>query len=522
MNREVSYFKQFFISVVIGFTILFIASLIWNIHGENLSTYELAKVEAEGNFNKDLTFRRWTATHGGVYVPITDSTIANPYLNFLPDRDITTTTGKKLTLINPAYMHRLVFQMSNKKDGQFGHICNTSPLHPENKADEWEEKALKLFTTGTEEEYYSTELINGKEYLRYIKPMRVENRCLKCHANQGYKVNDIKGGISISIPMDKYKPILRAKIKSIIFNHLIIFLLTFIVGALSYRRIIKVVRQRDASRIKAKENEEKLKEQNKKLIWANEKAIESDRLKTIFIQNMSHEIRTPMNAILGFSSLLLDEFDNKSKLTEYTKIITQRGNDLMFIINDLLDISKIESKNLSVNIEPLNLKTLFSELLPLFHEIQKRNEKSHIKLVIPTITEDLILYTDKGKLKQIFTNLVGNAFKFTHEGKIEIGMKIDNPRFITFSVKDTGIGIPPEKLNSIFDRFAQVEQSSSRLYGGTGLGLSIVKGLINKLNGEINVASEINMGSKFYFTLPYKKQNLIMEYTNPNNNINHN
>lgn len=518
MNREVSYFKQFFISVVIGFTILFIASLIWNIRGERQTTYELAKVEAEGNFNKDLTFRKWTATHGGVYVTMTDSTIANPYLNFLPNRDITTTNGTKLTLINPAYMNRLVFKMSNKKDGEFGHICSITPLHPDNKADEWEEKALNLFAKGTEE-YYSPEQIDGKEYLRYIKPIRVENGCLKCHAQQGYSLNDIKGGVSISIPMDKYKVVLKTKINSIIFNHAIIFFLTFIIGALSYRRILKVVKQRDASRMKAKENEAKLKEQNNKLIWANEKAIESDRLKTIFIQNMSHEIRTPMNAILGFSSLLPDEFDNKSKLTEYTKIITQRGNDLMFIINDLLDISKIESKNMNVNIEPINLKDLFSELLPLFHEIQKRNLKSHVKLILPTITEEIILYTDKGKLKQILTNLVGNAFKFTHEGEIEIDLLINSPKLITFSVKDTGIGIPTEKLNSIFDRFSQVEQSSSRIYGGTGLGLSIVKGLISKLNGEIYVISEINKGSKFYFTLPYSKQNLIETQNNSTNNI---
>ena len=502
--------------MIVGFTILIASSLIWNISNEKKTTYELAKVEALGNYNKDLSFRRWAAMHGGVYVPITDSILPNPYLEFVKERDIVTTTGQKLTLINPAYMTRLVFQIGAKQYGEKGHITSLHPLNPKNKADEWENNALKMFTNGNQE-YSSIEKFHNESHLRYMKPIVVENSCIKCHANQGYKVGDIRGGISVAIPMKKYEEILKAKINNLILTHSIIYFLLILIGSLSYRRMLMVVKQRNASQKKVIQNEAILKEQNKKLTVANQKAIESDRLKTIFLQNMSHEIRTPMNAILGFSSLLPQEFNNKKKLSEYTNIISQRGKDLLFIISDLLDISKIESENLALNTEQFLLNDLLTEITPTICEIQKRFDKTHLELKLPDTErfKNIILYTDKGKLKQIIINLVNNAFKFTHEGHIKIDFKTEKSGLLTIYIKDTGIGIPEAYHKSIFNRFSQVEQSAGRIYGGTGLGLSIVKGLIEKLGGEIHLQSLLQKGSLFYFTIPifYSDQNLLKPET---------
>jgi PAS domain S-box-containing protein len=243
------------------------------------------------------------------------------------------------------------------------------------------------------------------------------------------------------------------------------------------------------------------------LIKAKEHAEESDRLKTVFLQNMSHEIRTPMNAIMGFSEMLVKNYNNKPKLEKFTGIITQRCADLLDIINDLLDIAKIESGQLPVSIEKCNLNVLFAELTLFFTEHQKRVGKQQIKfsLQVQGDTSNIFMATDKGKLKQIFINLISNAFKFTEAGTIEGGCKFDTNSNLIFYVSDTGIGIQPDKQKMIFDRFAQVEQSPNRLYGGTGLGLSIVKGLIGLLGGEMFLESQFAKGSTFSFTIPYKE-----------------
>lgn len=246
--------------------------------------------------------------------------------------------------------------------------------------------------------------------------------------------------------------------------------------------------------------------QKQELITAKEKAEESDRLKTAFLQNMSHEIRTPMNAIMGFSEFLVPSFHDKAKLEYFTNIITQRCNDLLVIIDDILDISKIESGQVKINADSCNLSSLFEELKAFFTELQKKQKKNHINffLELNRDTENLIFLTDAIKLKQIFINLIGNAFKFTNDGLIECGCKFFNSDTLLFYVLDTGVGIPQEKQELIFERFVQINPSNSRLYGGTGLGLSIVKGLVNLLGGKIWLESEPDKGSVFYFTIPYK------------------
>jgi PAS domain S-box-containing protein len=260
------------------------------------------------------------------------------------------------------------------------------------------------------------------------------------------------------------------------------------------------------------------------LIKAKEKAEESDRLKTAFLQNMSHEIRTPMNAIMGFSDLLVKNFENKTKLKKFTDIIGWRCNDLLDIINDILDISKIESGQLTVNVDEFDINELFAELSSFFTEYKKKIGKEHLKFsfqVINDSTENIII-TDKVKLKQIFINLITNAFKFTNEGKIECGYKFDRNNNLVFFVSDTGIGIPFDKQKIVFERFVQLNQGYSLNIGGTGLGLSIVKGLIDLLGGEIWLESEPDEGSTFSFTFPYKtthnpqNKQLSQEFTNFN------
>ncbi|MGE5418654.1 MAG: response regulator [Chloroflexota bacterium] len=242
------------------------------------------------------------------------------------------------------------------------------------------------------------------------------------------------------------------------------------------------------------------------LFKAKERAEESDRLKTAFLQNMSHEIRTPMNSIAGFSSLLPETFDNKKKLQEYTDIINISCHNLLEIINDILDISRIESGQLKLNPAICNLPELFSEIHDHFKEYSRRLGKTRLDFVLKnSIPEsENVIITDKLKLKQILLNLIGNAFKFTEDGKIEAGCKKYNDSQLLFYVSDTGPGIPSDKQDAIFERFIQLN-NPDKLVSGNGLGLSIVKGLIELLHGRIWLESEMGKGTTFYFIIPFGK-----------------
>jgi hypothetical protein len=242
---------------------------------------------------------------------------------------------------------------------------------------------------------------------------------------------------------------------------------------------------------------------------AKEKAEESDRLKTAFLQNMSHEIRTPMNAIMGFSNLLEENYGDKPKLKQFSDIIYRRCGDLLDIINDILDIAKIESGQLTMNIQNCNLNDLFEELNVFFKEYQSRIGKQHIQFIThkPEDKSLHLIQTDKTKLKQILINLISNAFKFTQHGSIECGYKLEGKQ-LNFYVSDTGIGIPHDKFETIFERFAQLNQSSIKNIGGTGLGLSIAKGLTGLLGGKMWVESELNKGTTFHFSIKYIKSGL--------------
>jgi PAS domain S-box-containing protein len=245
---------------------------------------------------------------------------------------------------------------------------------------------------------------------------------------------------------------------------------------------------------------EQLTNLNLELLEAKQKAEESDNLKTAFLANMSHEIRTPMNGIMGFSGLLAKSNLTNEKKQKYIDIIKQNSHQLLSIINDLVDISKIEAGQIDIERDEVRLESLTKSLADLYY--QKAIDKN-IYFELDSKVADIQIVTDETKLRQILINLLDNAFKFTHQGEIKFGYEIKDG-FIEFFVSDTGIGMEKEAISIIFERFRQVELSSARKYGGTGLGLSISKAFIEKMGGQIHVNSEINKGSKFYFTIPIK------------------
>lgn len=249
----------------------------------------------------------------------------------------------------------------------------------------------------------------------------------------------------------------------------------------------------------------------KAVIAAKEKAEESDRLKSVFLANVSHEIRTPMNAILGFLELLKGEDLSHEKMNSYIDIVNQSGKRLLNTINDIIEISKIEAGQSDVHITEVNIPEIMQFHYDFFR--QQCSEKGILlKITEQVSVEAGIIKTDKHKLDGILTNLINNAIKFTNTGSIEFGNRIEGDMLL-FYVRDTGIGIPAERIQAIFERFVQADVKKSRSHEGSGLGLAIVKAYIDMMGGKIWIESETNVGSTFYFTLPYELVKKIIPFT---------
>jgi PAS domain S-box-containing protein len=634
--------KYYFIILLLSWTIIIVFLIFFGISKVNKETDEIAKTEAKANFDKDQAIRFWAASHGGVYVPIDSNTPQNSNLSHIAERDIITPSGKKLTLMNPAYMIRQLNEYFTEYYGVVGHITSKKLLRPENKPDEWELKALNQFETGIDEVSGHSE-IKGKPYFRLMQPMLIKQSCLKCHGHQGYKVGDIRGGVSVAIPMTSILEHASLQKERSVFSFSLLWLIGSLVLFFGHRSLsnsFKKQKQAEENLLQAKERtelilnsirsgvliidakthkivevnpaaatmigaeqkeiighlcnqfictpdegicpftdqgkqidnretimytkkgkqtaifktvvpitlegrecllesfvdittqkkaEEELKELNEELAAQNEEyetlneelidsmssiqkmntelenakehAEECDRLKSAFLANMSHEIRTPMNGILGFADLLKESGHTGNEQQEYIMIIENSGHRMLNTINNLMNISKIEAGQMEVSVSGVNINEQINNLYAFF---KPEAEKKGIQLfLINSLPEkETTILSDREKVYAILTNLVKNAIKYTHKGSIEFGCS-KKGNDLEFFVKDTGIGIPNDRQQAIFDRFVQADIEDKDVYEGSGLGLSISKAYVEMIGGKIWVESEEGVGSQFYFTIPY-------------------
>ncbi|MBS2210177.1 hypothetical protein KEM09_02125 [Carboxylicivirga mesophila] len=274
---------------------------------------------------------------------------------------------------------------------------------------------------------------------------------------------------------------------------------------IAHRQRDEIARQKDELEHLAKNLEGIVDERTMELKLAKEAAEESDRLKSAFLSNMSHEIRTPMNAIMGFSELLLDSSFNEQEKNDFAHLIRTNGDNLLHLLNDIIDISMIESGQLKVVLTQIDVNELIKEVFETFKTSRLLQEKPAIKYELICADEPIILQTDAFRLRQILNNLISNAIKFTNSGYIKVALKEEGNQAL-FSVEDSGIGISLEHQTRIFERFSRIDNTNENLYGGNGLGLTITKNLVEILKGSISVESELGVGTNFYFQLPLTTQ----------------
>ncbi|MEZ4771773.1 MAG: ATP-binding protein [Bacteroidia bacterium] len=258
----------------------------------------------------------------------------------------------------------------------------------------------------------------------------------------------------------------------------------------------------EASLQKEKSAMEALKAGQEKLLKAKEKAEKADRLKSAFLSNMSHDIRTPMNAILGFSHLLQEGNVEETEQQEFIRHIQNSGDHLLHLIDDIIDISKIEAGELNIRPANCRLNDMLRELHAAFSFSPRKSPEVEIILSPAILDDNLTIITDTFRLQQVLVNLISNAIKFTEKGRITIGYTFRDYRTLEFFVRDTGTGIPYEGQNHVFERFRKIEQST-KLNEGTGLGLAICKSLTEMMGGRIWLDSTPGEGSQFSFTLPF-------------------
>ncbi|MDH4262346.1 MAG: DUF3365 domain-containing protein [Spirochaetia bacterium] len=486
--------------MIVIWSILIILSLCWNIYAVENEIQETAAAALRASIHKDLSIRLWGTSHGGVYVKPTRHTPPNPYLN-IPNRDIMTTNGQPLTLMNPAYILRQIQEDYPEEFGMKTHLTSLKLLNPKNKPDAWEENALKIFNTD-QRELLQVQKINGREYLRLIRPLIVEEGCLKCHNHQGYKVGDIRGGISSKAPLDFFRKGRENNIVYLIISHLLIWVTGLVSIIVWYRRNQKLSDARSFTEEQLKRSNEEIQQLNEVLeLRVKKRTAElefvNNELQT-FSYSVSHDLRTPLRAIDGFSLILLENYSGKldEEGIRILNIVRKNTKHMSDLIDDILHFSSTGQTELSrydVDIEGV-VNDVLEKIKP---QIKDHSTSIHVGNLPKA-------FCDRALIHQVFENLVLNAVKFSskvEKAQIDISGKIEGNHII-YHVRDNGAGFDMKYMDKLFNVFKRLHSQNE--FEGTGIGLAIVKRIVNRHGGKVWAEGETGKGATFYFSIPLK------------------
>jgi len=467
----------FFWTLVIGI------SLAWTIMNHFAHTREIAKKEVNIAFDRDVAIRVWAANHGGLYVPTSEQTPPNPYLAHIPERDITTPSGKKLTLMNPAYMLRQVMSAtSQKKYGPRGHLTSLKPLNPINAPDDWERGALLKFERGEKEVFEFTE-DNSGAYLRLMRPLLTHKPCLKCHEHQGYKEGDIRGGVGVKVDMAQY---LQDRDQTVWINsifHSGIWIFGVVGISLGVREAKRRIQERHRS-------DEILRKTQEQLLYAQKLAGIGE-----MAAGVSHEVLNPLNIISVHTQMLKRNTKNDASIQSFCNKVKLEIERINKIVNSLLEFSRMGKPVLG----KINIKEEIEKTVALVEESYKLD---NIEIVRDWCDNPAKTKCDPDKIRQVFANLLQNAkYAMPQGGTITMGCRVvkgpgDKSHQIYFS--DTGAGMGKDVKSKIFEPFFTTKPVNE----GTGMGLSVVHGIIEEHGGTISVESDEGKGTTFTISLP--------------------
>jgi len=480
--------RHFLWGLAAGWTVVVAVLMLIGIRQEQGQAVEAARTQARSNYQRDVIYRHWVADYGTIYVPVMDGIEPSPYLAGIPERDITTPSGKRLTMVNPAFMTRLVFDLAAREYGIRGRITSLQPIRPENRPDVWEARALRSFEKGAAE-FSSIEKINNVDYLRLISPLKAGKECLQCHGRQGYKLGEVRGGISVAVPMGPLQEVARKNsiVSAMSFSLLWLGGLAgiFAGGA----RLRQVTRQRDRAG-------EEIIALNRGLLMKTGELEAANRELDSFCAAVSHDLRSPVTAIGGFSQLLqnLPPERHADSCGKYSLIIYNEALRMEKLIEALLDFSRLSRREL--RLEKIDLSELATEISL---DLRQREPERRVDFrIAPGIWAD----GDPHLLRAVLQNLLGNSWKYTakrDEGVIEFAaMQREGER--GFLVRDNGVGFPMEHAEQIFEPFQRLPGSED--FKGSGIGLATVKRIIDRHGGRIWAEGEEGAGATFYIVLP--------------------
>jgi len=393
-------------------TILIVALTGATYRQANTSALDAALSNTRNMFFRDMAYRRWATGHGGVYVPVTPETPPNPYLAGVPERDITTPSGRKLTLMNPAYMTRQVHELGREQYGLRGHITSLRPIRPENAPDEWEKEALLAFEQG-EKEVSSLQQLGQETYFRLMRPMITESACVKCHAVHGYKVGDIRGGISISAPWAPYRQALNEHLRTLILAYGVIWAIGLLGLLLGWNRIYGYLSE-------IKQTGEALQ------VSLNEKEL--------LFRELFHRTKNNMQVITGFLNLQSEGIADE-KVQEMFKKTTGRIKAMALVHEKLY-----QAKDLS----RIDLKEYIEELAGMIMESHDGRPGSiALQLELESVFTTIDAAVPCGLiLNELISNAVKHAFPGERSGWVRIVLRQQADGEIEIGVEDNGVGLP--------------------------------------------------------------------------------
>ncbi|MCX7240067.1 MAG: DUF3365 domain-containing protein [Burkholderiales bacterium] len=461
---------------------------------------QVATEGARNMFRMVVLTRSWNASHAGIYVPVTPRTLPNPYLDS-PRRDVTTTDGQALTLINPAYMTRLIGEMAQSDLGSVFRLTSLNPIRPQNAADPWERTALLAFERGVKEVVELTPAETGM-LLRYMAPLMIEKPCLQCHAHQGYKLGDVRGGISVS---QRYAPIEAASAGSIWqtqFNYGLLFVITAATGWM----LLELLRRRWLELVG----------NTLDLEATRGELLQSEKMASLgrMVAGFAHEINTPVGvavsavsntdeALNRIDALLLQEDVDEDSLRNELQGLRQGGalamSNLRRAANLVKSFKRTSIDQTSDQVRTFEMRELIDDVL---FALQSTLKKCPIEISVHC-PSDLRLHGMPGLMQQLLTNLVMNAIQHAFAGGTragKIGIRVTRlAKDVHLEFSDDGDGMNAEQLSRIFEPFYTTRRSE----GGSGLGLYICYNIVtSQLGGSIQCHSQPQAGCRFDIHFP--------------------